>query len=85
MIKNWSNFKESISGWELIGKDMGPNYPQQNLPTTLTSQDTTVIMGMDGNLYTEDDFNQLLQQVNLKNISRDFNKKNLDTLLFVMK
>lgn len=85
MIKKWKGYIESISGWELVGKDMGPNYPQQKLLTTLDTSDTTVIMGMDGNLYTEDDFIQLLQKVNLKNIPRDFTKKNLDTILFTIK
>ena len=85
MIKNWKRFKESISGWELVGKDMGPNYPQQKLPNTLDSSDTTLIMGVDGNLYTESDFMEFFDEISkfkkLNFNSKEFNKSNLDRLI----
>ena len=85
MIKTWKKFIESISGWELVGKDMGPNYPKSELPNTLSSKDTNVILGIDDNFYTESDFinlfNDLSKQHKLDISLKDFNKKNLDTLL----
>jgi hypothetical protein len=47
MIKKHLKSFESISGWELVGKDMGPNYPQQKLPSSIDKSDTTVIEGSD--------------------------------------
>lgn len=56
-IKKFKVFSESISGWELVGKHtMGPAYPEQKLPTSISSADVNVLMGDDGNFYTEDDF-----------------------------
>jgi hypothetical protein len=87
MIKKWNKFSESISGWELVGKDMGPNYPEQKLPNSLDSSDTTVIQGIDGNLYTLDQFqdvyNLYLKMSGKENLS-DFNRKNLDILLYFL-
>jgi hypothetical protein len=84
-IKKFSQYKESISGWELVGRDMGPNYPEQKLPVTLDKSDTQVIMGKNNKFYTYDDF-QLLYQHYLKmggdkipNI--EFNQENLDSLI----
>jgi len=78
------NFKESISGWELVGKDMGPNYPEQKLQNTISKDDTSVLMGLDGEFYTEDDFTDLhnlyLKSGGKEDLS-DFNKKNLDIIL----
>lgn len=84
MIKKWNEFSESISGWELVGKDMGLNY-QDHQPQTIDTSDKQPILGMDGNLYFQEDFEQLLQKVKLRNMSRTFNKKNLDLLLFKLK
>jgi hypothetical protein len=75
MIKNWTKFIESISGWELVGKDMGPNYPQQ----------TTLIEGSDGLFYSMSDFLELYNETSKRgpidpNL-RDFNKDNLELLL----
>jgi hypothetical protein len=78
------SFKESISGWELVGRDMGPNYPQQKNQITLSTDDTSVILGMDGNIYNEDRFldlyNLYLKSGGKEPLS-DFNKTNLDKLL----
>jgi len=85
MIKTWEKFKESISGWELVGKDMGPNYGEQKLPTTLTSDETSLIEGSDGIFYSMDDYielyNQTLKKMTLDPKLRSFNKSNLETLL----
>jgi hypothetical protein len=88
MIKNWNDFNESISGWELVGQHMGPGYPEQKLPTSLSNKDTNVCMGMDGVFYTESDYmelyNQSLKQNNLDPSLRTFNQENLDTLLQII-
>ena len=77
-------FKESISGWELVGKDMGPNYPEQKLPVTLAKDDTSVLMGIDSKFYTENDFldlyNLYLKSGGKENLS-EFTKGNLDKIL----
>lgn len=83
-IKKFNEFNESISGWELVGQHvMGPNYPEQNLPNSLSKFDTQVIMGIDGKFYTYDDYQELLND-HLKNGGDnlpDFNKENLDFLI----
>jgi hypothetical protein len=83
-IKKFNEFNESISGWELVGQHvMGPNYPEQNLPNSLSKFDTQVIMGIDGKFYTYDDYQELLNN-HLKNGGDnlpDFNKENLDFLI----
>jgi hypothetical protein len=64
---------------------MGPNYPEHKLVNTLTNKDTNILIGIDGNFYTESDyqelFNQLMKSHKLENHLRDFNQKNLDTLI----
>jgi hypothetical protein len=85
MIKNWTKFIESISGWELVGKDMGPNYPQQKSPQTITKDQTTLIEGSDGLFYSMSDFLELYNETSKRgpidpNL-RDFNKDNLELLL----
>lgn len=83
-IKKFNNFSESISGWELIGQHtMGPNYPEQKLPVSLSQSDTQVLMGIDDELYTYDDYQDLYQDY-LKNGGSPldgFNKENLDIVL----
>ena len=87
-IKKWNEFSESISGWELVGQHMGPNYPEQKLPTSLSTKDTDVCMGMDGVFYVESDYmelyNQSLKEYNLDPSLRDFNQENLDKLLQII-
>jgi hypothetical protein len=84
-IKKWDEFfKESISGWEIIGKHMGPGYPEQESPTTLSQTSTQVILGCDDEFYTYDDY-QTLYQSYLKDrhgiLQGGFNKKNLDIII----
>lgn len=81
------NFKESISGWELVGKDMGPNYPEQKLQNTISDDDTSVILGMDGKIYSEDEFLDLYniyQKTGGKKELSSFNKKNLDEIIHLL-
>lgn len=89
MIKKWNEFSESISGWELVGKDMGPNYPKSELPNTLSNDDTNILLGMDDNFYTKSDFLELYDELSkIKKIDfnlKEFNKSNLDTLLKISK
>jgi hypothetical protein len=63
---------------------MGPNYPQQKLPSSIDKSDTTVIEGSDWNLYTleqfQDIYNLYLKMGGKENFS-DFNKENLDILI----
>jgi hypothetical protein len=82
-IKSWKEYNESISGTELIGQHMGPNYPEQNLPTTLSQSDTEIAEGCDGNLYTYDDYESLYQDYLKKGGGplHGFTKQNLDTVL----
>jgi|LakMenEpi03Aug12_release.lakeMendotaPanAssembly.Ray.scaffolds.fasta_scaffold200632_2 hypothetical protein len=84
-IKNWGEFSESISGWELVGKDMGPNYPQSQLPNSLSTKDTNILIGIDGNFYTESDYEDLFLTLSKKykldpNL-RQFSRDNLNLLL----
>ena len=84
-IKKWSDFKESISGWELVGQHMGPNYPEQKLPNSISTEDTNVLMAFNGEFYTEDDFIKYLYPDYLsiypdKPLS-GFNQENLDIVI----
>lgn len=87
-IKKFREF-ESISGWELVGQHvMGPNYGEQKLAVTLASSDTETLMGMDGNFYTYDDYQDLYnnyQKSGGKSNLKDFTKHNLDTILSEIK
>ena len=82
------NISESISGWELIGQHMGPNYPEQKTAVTLNNTDTDVLMGDDGNFYTwydyQDLYNQYLKNNGDTSIGSEFNKNNLDSILIFL-
>lgn len=82
-IRNWKEFKESISGWELVGQHMGPGYPEQELPVTLTQADTQILMGKDGEFYTYDDYQDLYQSYLKDGGSplEGFTQENLDIIL----
>lgn len=71
MIKNWQNFKESVSGWELVG----PGYGKEESPTTLSTKQ--ILSDKHGNFYTQDDYNQLYDDV-LKFHKNDFIKNGED-------
>jgi hypothetical protein len=84
IIKKWNKFIEAISGWELVGKHMGPDYPEQVLHNTLSQSDTEMIEGVDGVIYTYDDYQNLYQDY-LKTggspITDGFTKSNLDSII----
>ena len=82
-IKRFHQY-ESISGWELVGQHvMGPAYPEQELAVTLSSSDTEVLMGFDGNIYTYDGYQILYQEYLKKGGSplNGFTKSNLDSVI----
>jgi len=88
-IKRFNEIDESISGWELVGKHvMGPNYPEHKIPTSISTQDTHVIMGCDGNFYTENDFYDRLYPEYLQKSPNKpldgFNKENLDEVIIIL-
>jgi len=82
-IKNWFQFLESISGWELVGQHMGPAYPEQKLPVTLSPSSTEVLMDKDGNFYVYDDYQSLYQDYLKKGGKplEGFNNNNLQIVL----
>lgn len=59
-IKKFKEFKESVSGTELIGP-IGPGYGETGLQNkTTTAHDTEIILSdVDGRFYNIDDFNSL--------------------------
>lgn len=84
-IKNFTEFNESISGTELVGKHMGPNYPEQDVTnTTIGSKHTEVIYSeIDSKIYTYDDYQNLYQDY-LKSGGSPlfgFSQENLNTVL----
>jgi len=86
-IKNFKNFSESISGWELVGPDMGPNYPKHEIPNTISSSDTEVIFGKDNKFYTQDEYENLHNEyISLGSVKPlpEFNKRNLDYIITIL-
>ena len=84
MIKTWQKFIESISG-TTDTMPIGPNFPRQELKNTISSKDTTLLEGSDGQFYTSDDFlnlfNQLIKVDKSILSNKEFNKSNLDYLI----
>jgi hypothetical protein len=89
MIKNWKEYNESVGGFEIPLKQIGPNYGEQELQNTITKSDTTPIKGSNGRMYFQSDFLDLYNrmiQFNKTAVSfRDFNKQNLEELLLLDK
>ena len=86
-LKYYHSFNEVANGTDMAMKnDMGGVY--LTTPTTLSSGDTNVLMGMDDNLYTEDEYLNLYNEY-LKNNkplpNNEFNKMNLDIVLSKLK
>jgi hypothetical protein len=81
-IKKYIKFIEAISGTELVGRHMGPNYPTNELPTTLKQKDTNLIYSeLFGKIITYDEYQELyinylkkggspLQGFNLDNLNK---------------
>lgn len=85
-IKRFKNFSEAVSGTSFPGANpFGPNYGRQSLPNSLSTEDTTVLMGIDGKFYTKSDFIDTLYPLYLsKNpgqILDGFTQENLDVVL----
>lgn len=84
MIKKYKKFIEAISGTELVGRHMGPNYPTNELPTTLKQKDTDVIYSeLFGRIVTYDEYQDLYFNY-LKKGGKPlqvFTKENLDKVL----
>ena len=82
-IKKWKQFNEEISGTELVGP-VGPAYGETRLQNkTISSHHTNVIEGIDGNFYTEDEYNEL-HNTYLKSGGTPldgFSKENIDIML----
>jgi hypothetical protein len=82
-IMNFRRFNEAANGVDLWNGSM-PLTPRLKVHNTITTQHTNVVLGMDENFYTEDDFknlhNDYLKKGGTEQIS-DFNKKNLDIIL----
>lgn len=84
MIKNWKEFKESISG-TLDLEFREPNYGTTKIPNTLMNKNLEIITSdISGKSYTLDDFNELYNIYlknggsPIKNIS--FNKRDIQIL-----
>ena len=85
MIFNFKQFKEAVSGTELVGNHMGPGYPQQvNKANTLTSTSTdALICNIDDKIYTYDDYQSKYHEY-LKiggTPLNGFNQSNLDHII----
>lgn len=84
MIKKYQSFIESISGTELVGKHMGPNYPENELPSTIKSKDTEVIYSdVYGKIVSQNEYGDLYNDYLKKGGSplQGFNLENLDIVL----
>jgi hypothetical protein len=88
-IKHWDQYRlESISGWELVGKDMGPSYPEHKYQNSIDNFDTMVISAYDGNLYGYEEFQDLRNQYRIhggREILQDFTEKNLNSIIQYLK
>lgn len=88
MIKKFKQFiTEEISGTELPtgpGGSFGPAFGETRLQNkTINSHHTNVIEGIDGNIYSEDEYNNVYGEY-LKiggSPLSGFNKENLDLIL----
>ena len=86
-IKRWKTFFEAISGTFDV-MPFGPNSPRQELRNTISQKDTTVIEGIDGNIYDlyefQDLYNNYLKSGGKEPLS-EFNKDNLDKIIDFLK
>lgn len=84
-IKRFKKFTEAVSGTSFPGNPFGPQYGRQSLPNSLSTEDTDVLMGIDGKFYTKSDFIDYLYPTYLtKNpgqILDGFSQENLDIVL----
>jgi hypothetical protein len=83
MIKNWNEFNEAVGGFEVPLKQIGPNFGEQKLPTTLNKTHTQLIEAQNGEIYSMDNFldlyNLYLTSGGRENLS-EFSKINIDKI-----
>jgi hypothetical protein len=83
-IKGYKQFLEAISGTELVGKHMGPNYPEQdNSPMKKLGMTDVIYSDIFGRIVTYDEYQDLYFNYLKKGGTplQDFNKENLDKVL----
>jgi hypothetical protein len=98
MIKKFSEFiKEEISGTEFgIDGSFGPGSPHSSVPNTINYNDTSTISSDDNTFYTKDEFMKELddfrskfpteyQYYLKKGYNNEFNKSNIDMILYLIK
>jgi hypothetical protein len=88
MIKKFLKYLESISG--TTDTKSYPNYGNQKLHNTLNTNDTELISGYDGVVYSRGQFMDLYNDyLKLPNIQKedlsDFNETNLNKLIEILK
>lgn len=87
MIKKYKEFLESISG-TMDTMPFGPGMPRQELPNTLTSNNTeTLFSETTGNFYTYDDYTTMYMEYLGKGGKplEGFNIENLEDVLMILK
>lgn len=87
-IKNYKSFLEAISGTELVGKHMGPNYPEQdNSPMKKLGITDVIYSDIYGRMVTYDEYQDLYFNYLKKGGSplQGFNKENLEKVLELVK
>lgn len=88
MIKKYKQFLEAISGTELVGKHMGPNYPEQdNSPMKKLGITDVIYSDIYGRMVTYDEYQDLYFNYLKKGGSplQGFNKENLEKVLELVK
>lgn len=87
MIKSFKDFNEAISGTELIG-NIGPGFPNQKLPNTISQKDTDVIFcDIDSKVYDiyefQDLYNNYMKSGGNERLDT-FSKENLEKIVIFL-
>lgn len=85
MIKNFTEFKESISGTELVGP-IGPGYGETGTQNkTVSFHNTNIILSeLNNKFYTIDEYNEIYNEYLSKSgspLPTGFNRENLDLVI----
>ncbi len=86
-IKRYNKFVEAISGTELVGKHMGPNYPEQdNSPMKKVGLVDVLYSDIFGVMVTYDEYLNLYNDYLKKGGSplQEFNLENLNKVLVTL-
>jgi hypothetical protein len=88
-IKGYKHFLEAISGTELVGKHMGPNYPEQdNSPMKKLGMTDVIYSELFDVVVSHDQYQDLYNQYR-KNLGQEllqeFTLENLDKILTHLK